>query len=88
MGIAGQVGEDLLRTAEGAFCINEPIGLPQWAEVGLEGCCVGKMLIVTTAFLISRFNTLCGALPCATAIFTPGLPTSSALVSAALGRAT
>src|SRR5215468_10833317 len=47
MGVAGKVGQHLLWPGEGTLGIDEPVRLPQWAEVGLEGCCVGEMLVIT-----------------------------------------
>src|SRR6516225_5516620 len=47
MGVAAEVGQHLLWPGEGTLGIDEPVRLPQRAEVGLEGCCVGEMLIIT-----------------------------------------
>jgi hypothetical protein len=41
------VGEHRLWPAERTLGIEEPVRPPQWAEVALEGCCVGEMLIIT-----------------------------------------
>src|SRR5215472_3892251 len=47
MGVTGKVGQHLLWPGEGTLGIDEPVRLPQRAEVGLEGCCVGEMLTIT-----------------------------------------
>src|SRR5262249_42876443 len=47
MGVAGKVGQDLFWPCERTLGIDEPVRLPQRAEVGLEGCCVAKMVIIT-----------------------------------------
>src|SRR5262249_38713356 len=47
MRVPGKVGQHLLWPSEGTLGIDEPVDLPQWAEVALEGCCVGEMLIIT-----------------------------------------
>ena len=36
VGVAGEVGQDLLRTGEGALGVDEPVRLPQWPKIGLE----------------------------------------------------
>src|SRR5215471_9557024 len=47
MSVAGKVGQDLLWPGERTLGIDEPVCLPQRAEVALEGCCVDEMLIIT-----------------------------------------
>src|SRR5262245_24403724 len=47
MGVAGQVGQHLLGPCERTLGIDAPVRRPQWAEVALEGCWVGEMLIIT-----------------------------------------
>jgi hypothetical protein len=48
MSVPGKVGQHLLGPGERTLGIDEPVCLPQWAEVTLEGCGVGEMLIITT----------------------------------------
>src|SRR5215468_10955448 len=54
MGVAGKVGQHLLGPGERTLGIDEPIRLPQWAEVALEGCGVGEMLIITKELEATR----------------------------------
>src|SRR5215468_8860577 len=54
MGVAGEVGQHLLWPGEGTLGIDEPVRLPQRAEVALEGCCVGEMLTITEELEAAR----------------------------------
>ena len=37
MGVAGEIGEDRLRTGKGSLGVDEPVFLPQRCEMGGEG---------------------------------------------------
>src|SRR5262245_33994700 len=54
MGVAGQVGQYLLWPCERTLGIDEPVRLPQRCQVGLEGCRVGEMLIITEELEAAR----------------------------------
>ena len=42
MGVAGEIGENGLRSGEGSLGVDEPIGAAQRRELGVEGVLVGK----------------------------------------------
>src|SRR5215831_4810649 len=46
MGVTGKVGQHLLWPGERTLGVDEPVRLPKRAEVGLEGCRIGEMLII------------------------------------------
>src|SRR5262245_42547458 len=54
MSVAGKVGQHLLWPSEGTLGIDEPVRVPQWAQVALEGCCVGEMLVITEELEAAR----------------------------------
>jgi hypothetical protein len=42
MGVAGEIAEHMMRTAEGGLGVDDPVLTEQWAQEGAKGLLVGE----------------------------------------------